>query len=360
MRHTTRTRAAHAHVPQDVVLASGCSGALDLAISALVNAGDTLLVPCPGFPLYTTLCESRGIRLAPYKLDPGKDWEVDLVDFARVLEATRDAPRRAVLLNNPSNPCGSVWSHTHTRAVMAAVEAARLPVIADEIYWHLSFPSSAEPALPAAAATTAVPVLTVGGTAKEFMVPGWRLGWVALHDRQGVLREVWKGIHALTQLVMGSNTLVQSVLPALLTPERGSAVEAALTAWKAGTLAKLEEHANYCVARLRACSISSSSTDAGAHLVVIQPRGAMYVMFRVPADGQGVRDDLLFAQQLLEQQNVFVLPGRAFFCPGFCRVVITPPMEMLALAFDRIERFVRGITVQATAQVGGASASGPS
>ena len=333
---------------QEVVIASGCSGALDLAISALLNAGDTLLVPTPGFPLYTTLATSRSIRLAPYRLDPARSWQVDLPDLARALAAaTAGGARAALLLNNPSNPCGSVWSHAHTRAVLAAAEAARVPVIADEIYWHLAFPATG-PALPAAAATLTVPVLTVGGTAKEYMVPGWRVGWVALHDRGGALAGVWAGLLALTQLVLGANTLVQGVLPALLpAPAPGSA----LAAWRADTLARLARHAEYAAERLAGCG----SGSGGGQLEVIRPQGAMYVMFRVPAGvcggggagagagagaGGGERDDLRFAQRLQAEENVAVLPGSAFSAPGFCRVVITPPLDVLAQAFDRMAAFV--------------------
>ena len=330
--------------PQDVVIASGCSHALDLAITALLNPGDALLVPRPGFPLYTTLCESRGIRVLQYACDPHRDWEVDLAHLGGLLRAegaaaaARPGAAVALLLNNPSNPCGSVWADAHLREVMALAEGARVPVIADEIYWRLPFPRLGRSPLPAAGATRAVPVLTVGGIAKEFMVPGWRLGWVCVHDRGGALREVKRGLKALSQLVMGANTVVQALLPRLLTPAAGGEEAAALAAWRGDTLARLQAHAEFTVARLRAIP----------GLLVVEPQGAMYCMFRVPAGAGGAHDDLAFARGLLEEENVFVLPGSAFSAPGFCRVVITPPLEKLGEAFERMAGYVaRAFTAQA-------------
>jgi tyrosine aminotransferase len=340
---------------EDVVIASGCSHALDLALCALLNPGDTLLVPRPGFPLYTTLCESRGMRVVQYACDPLRDWEVDVPALCTQLgEATAGGSRAALLLNNPSNPCGSVWPDAHVRELLAAAERFRVPVVADEIYWKLPFPRLGRYPLPAAGATRTVPVLTVGGLAKEFMVPGWRVGWVVVHDRGGALGEVRRGLKALSQLIMGANTVVQAALPRLLRPAGGSAEAAALDAWRGDTLARLQAHAEFTVAALRAIP----------GLLVVEPQGAMYCMFRVPAGaprsagtgGAGAsgapvaaigepplpaHDDLAFARALLEEENVFVLPGVAFSAPGFCRVVITPPIDKLRDAFGRLAEFVK-------------------
>ena len=319
------------------MIASGCSGALDLAICALLNAGDTLLVPKPGFPLYTTLCESRGIRVLQYRLNHLRDWEVDLEHMKEMAaEGKVGGGTCVLLLNNPSNPCGSVWRAEHTEEIMRIAEELRTPVIADEIYWNLAFPGLGRSATPAAASTTTVPVLTVGGIAKEFMVPGWRLGWVACHDRGGALSTVWQGLIALTALVLGANTLVQSSLPSLLCPPPSSPFAESLRDYKTSILSMLQEHASFTV----------KSLEAIQGLRVIHPQGAMYCMFQVPLGRKGAerreeRDDLVFTRNLLAQENVFLLPGSAFSAPGFCRVVITPPLEKLAEAFKRIGEFVR-------------------
>ncbi len=101
----------------DVIMSSGCSHALDMAIEALASPGQNVLLPSPMFSLYETLCGNKAVETKLYKLDPSKSWEIDLED----LEKQIDEKTAAVLLNNPSNPCGSVWSREHVEAIAKVV-----------------------------------------------------------------------------------------------------------------------------------------------------------------------------------------------------------------------------------------------
>lgn len=313
--------------PQDVVIASGCSGALDLAISVLLNPGDNMLIPKPAFALYQTLAEAKGIAVKHYALLPERSWEVDLEH----LESLIDARTRAILVNNPSNPCGSVYSREHLLAILAIAEKHKLPVIADEIYGNLVFASTGAAFHPMASLTTEVPILSAGGIAKEFLVPGWRVGWVTVHDnRHGSFVEVRKGLFALSQLILGANSLVVSALPAILDPVPGSEDAASLAAFHASTLAKLEDNATFTATRLAAIP----------GLRVVVPQGAMYVMFGIDAAAfKDLPDDVAFSQGLLAEENVFVLPGACFNMAGFCRIVFCAPKEKLGEAFDRMAAF---------------------
>lgn len=100
---------------KDVILASGCSDALNICIGGLADEGDNIVLPRPGFSLYETLASSRGIECRFYNLDPNREWEVDL----KHLESLIDKGTRAILINNPSNPCGSVYSKEHLLDVLA-------------------------------------------------------------------------------------------------------------------------------------------------------------------------------------------------------------------------------------------------
>jgi tyrosine aminotransferase len=322
---------------EDVVIACGCSGALDLAISALLNPGDVLLLPQPGFPLYETLCSSKGVEVRHYRLDPARGWQVDLDDLrAKAPGAT------ALLVNNPSNPCGSVFSREHLAAVLEVAERHALPVIADEIYENLVFAPAAF--VPMASLCPAVPVLAAGGIAKEMLVPGWRVGWVVVHDTPGGhMREVRRGLFALSQLVLGANSLMLAALPAVIAPARGSADEAELAEFSRATVAQLAGNAAFSAERL----------GAVPGLSVVVPQGAMYLMVGLDAARFGVRDDVEFSQLLLARTNVFVLPGECFRCAGFVRIVFCAPRALLAEAYDRIEGFCR----ERAAEVAAASAA---
>ena len=164
----------------DVILCSGCSCALDIAISTMADAGQNILVPRPGFPIYTTLSAGQEIETREYDLLPNQDWEADLDQ----MEALIDQNTAAIVVNSPSNPCGSVFSVQHLKDILAIAEKYKVPIIADEIYEHFVFSGAGKSYVPMASLTTTVPVLSCGGLTKRYLVPGWRLGWITIHDRQ--------------------------------------------------------------------------------------------------------------------------------------------------------------------------------
>jgi tyrosine aminotransferase len=119
----------------DVVIASGCSGALELALTALLDTGTNLLVPAPGFPLYEVIANSHGAGVKPYRLDPATGWECDLEN----MESQIDENTRGILINNPSNPCGSVFSEGHLEDIIRLAAKHKLPIVADEVYGGMTF-----------------------------------------------------------------------------------------------------------------------------------------------------------------------------------------------------------------------------
>ncbi|KAF4666225.1 hypothetical protein FOZ61_010042 [Perkinsus olseni] len=201
----------------DVVMTCGASQAIDMAIAALANPNgeDTILLPQPAFPLYNTLCSSRGINVDFYELRSDRKFEVDITSLQHCLEAN-GSKAKGVLLNNPSNPCGSNWTREHMQDIVALCEEyGDIPIIADEIY-HDMVSFDGLPVTPFASVSDTVPILSIGGIAKRFMVPGWRVGWVCLHDRGEVLADIRQGLHDLSTLTLGPASLLQSAVPSLL------------------------------------------------------------------------------------------------------------------------------------------------
>ena len=96
---------------KDVFITSGCSGALDMAISVMCGPGDSLLIPQPGFTLYGTLSGSKGIKTVYYGLDEENNWEIKLEEVEGLMKGNERI--KAWIINNPSNPCGSVYSKDH-------------------------------------------------------------------------------------------------------------------------------------------------------------------------------------------------------------------------------------------------------
>jgi len=302
---------------EDIILCSGCSCALDIAISTIADDGQNILVPRPGFPLYTTLSAGLGVQTREYDLLPDQDWKVDLVH----MESLIDHNTAAIIVNSPSNPCGSVFSPEHLEEILDIAERHKVPIIADEIYDNFVFPGQTY--VPIASLTTTVPILSCGGLTKRFLVPGWRMGWIVIYDRGHVFdQEVRKGLLCMSQRIIGSNTLVQGALPTILEYTPKSFFD--------DTIAVIEKNAKLAFQKLRNVP----------GLMPVMPQGAMYMMVRVDRSRfPGFDCDRDFTQKLVKEQSVFCLPGKCFNYPNYVRIVLTVPSVLLAEACDRMMEF---------------------
>ena len=236
------------------------------------------------------------------------------------MESLIDNKTAAIVINNPSNPCGSVYSKQHLQDILALVDRRHIPIIADEIYADMAFEPYVFHAM--ASLTTTVPILSVGGLAKKYLVPGWRVGWVLIHDRNNLFARVRKGLVSLSQLILGSNSLIQSALPSLLheTPQ----------SFYDNTMRQLRDNALLSQEKL--------STIPG--LKVIVPQGAMYIMVGIQLDKfKDIKNDMEFTERLVAEESVLCLPGQCFKYPNFFRIVFTAPKNKLEEAYERIRQF---------------------
>lgn len=300
----------------DVILCSGCSCSLDLCIAALAGPGKNILIPKPGFSIYGTLAEGFGIECRSYRLIPEKNWEIDL----NHLNSLIDEKTAAIIITNPSNPCGSVFSKQHILDILQIAENHFVPIIADEIYEHFVFPGNEYHSV--SSLSKNVPVLSCGGLTKRFLVPGWRLGWIIIHDRHNAFEVVRKALGNLSSRILGSNSLVQGALPSILqnTPQKffDELVET------------LQNHAIIAFQLLKEVK----------GLVPIMPSGAMYMMVGINiANFPEYPDELEFVQDLVKEQSVFCLPGRCFNIENYMRIVLTVPRDMIVEACNRIREF---------------------
>jgi len=275
-----------------------------------------MLIPAPGFSLYETICNYKSFEAKHYRLLPERNWEVDLEDLERQI----DSLTCAILINNPSNPCGTVYSKQHLQQILKIASKHKIPIIADEIYDKLIFPGNEFFSL--GSLSIDVPVLSIGGMAKVFVVPGWRIGWITIHDRNNVLSELRPGLVKLSQIILGANSVAQSVIPdaILHTPQ----------SFFPDLCQKLNENAQ----------LLYRSIQSIPGLFAVEPKGAMYIMMGIRVNEfKDIKNDVEFALKLLEEENVFVLPGKIFKCENFVRLVICPPPNLLSEASQRIKEF---------------------
>ncbi|XP_066570039.1 tyrosine aminotransferase isoform X2 [Amia ocellicauda] len=302
---------------EDVILTSGCSQAIELSIGVLCNPGQNILVPCPGFSLYKTLAVSMGIEVKLYNLLPEESWEIDL----KHLESLIDDKTACIVVNNPSNPCGSVFSKAHLQRILAVASKHCVPILADEIYGDMVFPGYTFHGM--APLTSDVPILSCGGLAKRWLVPGWRMGWILIHDRNNAFGpEIREGLVKLSQRILGPCTLVQGAIKSILNNTSQGFYE--------GTISFLQSNSDICYTAL--------STVPG--LTPIKPSGAMYIMVGIDMDHfPEFQNDVEFTERLITEQSVCCLPATPFEYPNFFRIVVTVPQDMMVEACNRIQEF---------------------
>ncbi|XP_059621309.1 tyrosine aminotransferase-like [Phlebotomus argentipes] len=309
-------RSQHSITADDVIIVNGCSSAAEMALVVLANPGQNVLCPSPGYTVFRTVSQAHDIEFRPYNLLPDQRWEADL----QHMESLIDENTVAIVVINPSNPCGSVFSRSHLEAVIALAEKHCLPIIADEIYEHIVFNGKKYYSL--APLSKNVPVIQLGAISKRFLAPGWRLGWIILHDRNDILKEVRGNLAKLSGVPLCPNTIVQGALPAILknTPQ----------SFYDDINLQLQATANIAFELL--------SQIEG--MKPVMPDGAMYMMVGVDLKHfPKFKDGLAFVKALVEEESVFGLPGDCFGLPNFIRIVITIPEEKMREACTRIEKF---------------------
>eukprot|EP01035_Chromulina_nebulosa_P016941 gene16941-22433_t len=308
----------------DVIITSGCSGAVELSISVLLDEGDSVLIPRPGFPLYEVITRSIGAEVKYYNLRPHDNWNCDVNHLEQLITSNT----KAILVNNPSNPCGSNFSRDNLLAIADVARRHSLPIIADEIYGGCVFNGEF---LPMFTIAPDIPILSLGGLAKEFVVPGWRLGWIVIHDTTNRFQLIRNGLKSLSQIILGANSLVQMSLPRVLTPTPGSADARSLASFHDRYMSILRSNASLC----------AELGDECPELDVVVPAGAMYAMIGIKIDQlDSIVDDKTFTQMLLDEENLFLFPGSCFGLKNYIRIVICPPSEVIREAFERIKRFI--------------------
>jgi alanine-synthesizing transaminase len=299
--------------PDRVVLTSGTSEGIELALTALAEAGDEVLVPVPTYPLYTAVLAKIGARAVFYRTDPSRGWLPDL-DHIRSLISPAT---RALVAIDPNNPTGAVYPPDVRRALVNLAEEHCVPLLADEVYADLAFDG---PVSAIAAHNPDAPVITFSSLSKAYLAPGWRAGWMAV-GRTERLDDVLAAVKKLADGRLCATGPMEYAITAALNGDR-SHQQAFRTA--------LRERAELTTARLEAIDGIS----------VVSPAAAFYVMPKVSLP-PGVTDED-YVLGLLRATGVLCVYGSGFGtkpADGFFRIVFLASPGELASIYDDIGRF---------------------
>lgn len=169
------------------------------------------MVPSPGFPLCLPIAQNLGVNLKYYELDPENDFHIKL----DTLESQIDEKTKFIMVINPSNPCGSVFSKEHMEEIIAISEKHQVPIVADEIYYGFSYDDD-KPFYSFAHVNTTIPIITLGAISKIFGVPGWRLGWIIVYNREGYFDEILAAMQRLSMIWLHPSSVIQHALIKIL------------------------------------------------------------------------------------------------------------------------------------------------
>lgn len=301
--------------PEDVFVTAGVSEALDLCLTALLEPGDEVLLPSPGYPLYNAIAARLQAKVLPYYLDEAKGWSLD----AEAIEALVTPRTKAIVVCNPNNPTGATCTKAQLEAVLAVARKHQLVVLSDEIYDRLLFSGTH---VSTATLANDVPLITLNGLSKAYLAPGWRVGWLAFNTPK-LLADVMVAVQRLADArLCGPGPFQYAIAPALQGPQTHVAE----------MMTKLRARRDLTVRRLRALPGIS----------VVEPQGAFYAMPSLERNWAG--GDEAFVLELVRETGVLFVHGDGFGQkPGtrHFRVVFLPSEPVLTAAFDRLGEFLR-------------------
>jgi alanine-synthesizing transaminase len=303
-------------VPADrVLITSGTSEGIELALNAIADEGDEVLVPSPTYPLYTAVLAKIGAVPRYYRTNPQDHWLPDL-DHMRSLVTART---RAIVSIDPNNPTGAVYPASARRAIIDLAEQHGLVVLADEVYGDLGFDGNI-PLL--GTLDLEAPIISFSSLSKAYLAPGWRAGWMVVGTSPR-LNDVLAAIKKLADGRLCSTGPMQYAIAAALTGDRSH---------QDSFRRSLRERAELTTARLNAIP--------GMHCVA--PQAAFYAMPSVSLPPGRTDEDFVLA--LLRATGILCVYGSGFGLPadaGFFRVVFLASTAELSSIYDDIAAFTR-------------------
>jgi alanine-synthesizing transaminase len=299
--------------PDRVFLTSGTSEGIELTLTALLNAGDEVLVPTPTYPLYTAVIAKLGAVERYYRTDPTRGWLPDL-DHLETLITPRT---RALVVIDPNNPTGAVYPEAVRRALVQFSERHGLLLIADEVYADLAYDG---PVPPIALLDPDAAVISYSSLSKAYLAPGWRAGWMVV-GRTSRLDPLLGGLRKLADGRLCSPGPMQYAITAALRGDRS---------FQDGLRAGLRERAEITTTRLNAI----------AGMRCVRPAGAFYAMPQVALPAG--KTDADFVLGLLRATGVLTVFGSGFGTDpsiGAFRIVFLAPPADLHRIYDLVGEY---------------------
>jgi alanine-synthesizing transaminase len=309
----------------DIILGNGVSELIVMAMQALLNAGDEMLIPSPDYPLWTAAVSLSGGKPVHYRCDEANEWQPDLDDIrGRITASTR-----GIVVINPNNPTGAVYSEETLLKIVEIARQHNLVIFADEIYDRILYDDAQH--TPLARLASDVLCVTFNGLSKTYRMSGFRSGWMMLSGGKERARSYIEGLEMLASMRLCAN------VPAML------AVQTALGGYQSindlilpgGRLKEQRDLAYELITAIPGVSC-------------VKPKAAMYLFPMLDPEMYPIEDDQSMVLQLLKQEHMLLVQGTAFNWADkqHFRIVFLPDRDQLIEAISRLSRFLQRLAVQ--------------
>lgn len=303
----------------DIYIGNGVSELIVMAMQALLNNGDEMLIPAPDYPLWTAAVTLSGGTPVHYTCDENNGWYPDLADMERKITPKT----RGIVVINPNNPTGAVYPKHILEGIVALARKHDLVLFADEIYDKILYDDAQHTVL----ATLAPDLLTVtfNGLSKSYRVAGFRSGWLMVSGNKDAAKDYIEGLDMLASMRLCANVPAQNAIQTAL-----GGYQSINDLIKPG--GRLLEQRNLAWDMLN--SIPGVSC--------VKPEGALYLFPRLDPRVYPIKDDQEFILELLRAEKVLLVQGTGFNWPDpdHFRVVFLPNKEDLREAISRLARFL--------------------
>ena len=305
----------------DVFVGNGVSEVVNFALLPLLNPGDEVLIPTPNYSLWSNTILLAGAKPVYYRCDEASDWNPDVKD----LRSKVTAKTRAMVIINPNNPTGALYSTDILKQMLQVARENDLIVFSDEIYDRLVMDGLTH--VSTAALAPDLTVVTMNGLSKSHCLCGYRCGWMVISGPRERTMQYRNGIIQLTSMRLCSNALAQLVIPAALDD-----METPTSMVSPG--GRFYEQ--------RAATLEALDTIDG--ISYVKNRAAFYLFPKLDIKKFNITNDKVFAGDLLRATNILIVPGSGFDWtePDHFRIVMLPQADELREAMLRMGKFLDG------------------
>lgn len=301
-----------------VLITEGISEGIQMILAALVEKGDEILFPGPTYPPYISYTKFFGGKPVAYETIEEEGWIPNIDD----LRSKITSKTRAIVITNPNNPTGSVYSQKMLQEMVDIAGEYDLPILSDEIYDQLTFEKDF---ISTAYLSKDVPIVGLNGFSKVYQMTGWRLGYMYFKGEGKEIDELKLAVEKECRIRICANTPVQIAATEALNGSQDFVKD---------IVEKLKQRRDFSYKRLN--EIEGISTS--------KPEGAFYIFPKIHEVGTRWKTDMEFVVELLKATGVLIVNGSGFdpvYGKGHARIVFLPPIEELEGAYNALEQFMK-------------------